>query len=48
MKGGRRPFPAFCALLLTVSILAGSTDLSQIVQASQGPAWNLFTAISRS
>jgi len=25
MKGGRRPFPAFCALLLTVSILAGSS-----------------------
>jgi len=34
--------PAMMLAIFTVAITAGSTDLSQIVQASQGPAWTLL------
>jgi formate hydrogenlyase subunit 4 len=34
--------PAMMLAIFTVAIGAGSTDLSQMVQASQGPAWKLF------
>jgi formate hydrogenlyase subunit 4 len=34
--------PAMMLAIFTVAIGAGSTDLSQIVQASQGPVWKLF------
>jgi formate hydrogenlyase subunit 4 len=35
--------PAMMLAIFTVAIGAGSTDLSHIVQASQGPVWKLFT-----
>ncbi|MGO9199954.1 MAG: respiratory chain complex I subunit 1 family protein [Limisphaerales bacterium] len=34
--------PAMMLAIFTVAIAAGSTDLSQMVQASQGPTWKLF------
>jgi formate hydrogenlyase subunit 4 len=34
--------PAMMLAIFTVAIGAGSTDLSHIVQASQGPVWKLF------
>jgi formate hydrogenlyase subunit 4 len=34
--------PAMMLAIFTVAIGAGSTDLSQMVQASQGPTWKLF------
>ena len=34
--------PAMMLAIFTVAIGAGSTDLSRIVQASQGPVWKLF------
>jgi formate hydrogenlyase subunit 4 len=34
--------PAMMLAIFTVAIGAGSTDLSQMVQASQGPAWKLL------
>jgi formate hydrogenlyase subunit 4 len=34
--------PAMMLSIFTVAITAGSTDLSQIVQATQGPAWRLL------
>jgi len=34
--------PAMMLAIFTVAIAAGSTDLSQMVQAGQGPTWKLF------
>jgi len=34
--------PAMMLAIFTVAITAGSTDLSRIVQAAQGPAWKLL------
>lgn len=34
--------PAMMLAIFTVAIGAGSTDLSQMVQASEGPVWKLF------
>ncbi len=37
--------PALMLAIFTVAITAGSTDLSRIVQATQDPAWKLFSPI---
>ena len=34
--------PALMLAIFTVAILAGSTDISHIVQATQGPSWNFL------